>query len=174
MKTEKILETLKIVVWVIFIGTAVFALIQIIAFVMSLIIPDTAKYISGIDIKFSELRMNHLKEYVFVVSFILAIAVLNVQAWQKVKDILTKINLQTPFSMDVAKLLEEIGQILISIWVISYIGNQYVHWLAKHIEGIEGRLDISFQYLFSAGIVYIVSQIFKRGVELQNESELTI
>ena len=174
MKTEKILEILKIVAWVTFIGTAVVALIQIIAFAISFISPDTAKLITGTNMNLTDLRINHVREYVFVVSFLVIIAILNVQVWQKVKDILTKINLTSPFSMEVALLLEDIGQLLISSWVVGYIGDNYIHWLSKRIDGVSGGLEISFQYLFCAGIVYIISQIFKRGVELQEESELTV
>jgi Protein of unknown function (DUF2975) len=174
MKTEKILEILKIVAWITFIGTAVVALIQIIAFAISLLTPDTAKLITGTNTNLTNLRINHLKEYIFVVSFLIIIAILNVQVWQKVKDVLTKINLKSPFSMEAALLLEDIGQLLISIWVVGYIGNNYIHWLDKHIDGVGEGFEISFQYLFSAGIVYIISQIFKRGVELQEESELTV
>lgn len=174
MKTEKILEILKIVAWITFIGTAVVSSIQIIAFAISFISPDTAKHIKWTNMNFANLRINHVREYVFVNSFLIIIAILNVQVWQKVKDVLTKINLKNPFSMEVALLLEDIGQLLISTWVVGYIGENYIHWLAKHIDGVSGGLEISFQYLFCAGIVYIISQIFKRGVELQEESELTV
>lgn len=76
------------------------------------------------------------------------------------------------------------GYLLLSIWIISFIGKNYLHSLQKSLAGItelmqsfgyaQAAFDADGVYLLNAGIVYIIAQIFKRGVELQQENELTI
>jgi hypothetical protein len=34
--------------------------------------------------------------------------------------------------------------------------------------------DMGDEYLFIAGMIYIISQIFKRGIEIQEENNLTV
>ena len=76
--------------------------------------------------------------------------------------------------MEAALLLEKIGYFLISIWIVGTIADNYIQWLAKRIGQNISELDIDFNYLFIAGIVYIISQVFKRGVEIQTENDLTV
>lgn len=173
-KTQKILEVLRIVSWVVFIGSAVAAMVQIIAFAISFIEPDTAMTITSKTIKLTELRKTHLMEYVFLVALLLVMAVLHMNVWQKVKDLLTGINLNSPFSSKISDLLEKIGYLLFSIWLVGFIVGIYTDQLSKQIEGLKNNFDIDFNYLFISGIVYIISQVFKRGIELQNENDLTV
>lgn len=173
-QTEKILDGLRIISWIAFTVAAVEALMKVVVFAISFINVDMAMTLSGTDMKLTELRKNHLVEYVFLVSFLLVVAGLNVQVWEKVKNVLTKINLKNPFSHEIAKMLETLGYLLFSIWLVSLIADGYVQFLSKRIEGLDRGFEMDYLYLFNAGIVFIVSQIFKRGVELQEENELTV
>lgn len=173
-QTESVLDVLRIVALIAHVGAIVIMSIQIAAFVLSFLNQDLPMTISDTPMKLTELRHNHLVEYVFAMSFNLVMAVLNVQVWGQVKDALTQINLKNPFSIKVAKILERIGYILFSIWLVGAIGEGYINYLSKTIGGLDSNLEIDFVYLFNAGIVYIISQIFRRGVELQEENELTV
>jgi Protein of unknown function (DUF2975) len=173
-KTQKNLEVLQIVSWVVFIGSVVAALVQIIAFAISFIAPDAAMTISGTTVKLTELRKNNLMEYIFLVSLLLVMAILHINVWQKVKDLLTGINLNSPFTYKISYLLEKIGYLLFSIWLIGFIIGLYTDQLSKQIEGLKNLFNIDFNYLFVSGIVYIISQVFKRGIELQTENDLTV
>lgn len=173
-QTEKILDILRIVAWVSFIGSIILLTVKVVAFTVGLLAPSTNMTFSGTDIKLSGLRKDHLKEYIFAFSLLIVIAFLNVQVWKNVKDVLYKINLKSPFSIEVANILEKIGYFLISVWAIGSMADGYLDFLSKRIDGVEMGVDIDFNYIFTAGIVYIISQIFKRGVELQEENELTV
>jgi hypothetical protein len=173
-QTEKILQVLRIVAWIAFIGSSIIFGLIIATIVLSYIAPDSKINFSSITINQAKLRESHLIEYLFIVSFTVILALMNIQLWKKVKGILYKINLKKPFSMEIAIILEKIGYILLSIWIIEFMADSYTDYLSKHIDGIEKGYKISFFYLFNAGIVYIISQIFKRGVEIQEENELTV
>jgi hypothetical protein len=88
---------------------------------------------------------------------------------------LSKLKLQTPFSMEVEKKLERIAYLLLAVWIVSGIfWKTYIYYLAQ-ATGIQLPANKSGdEYLFMAGIIYIISQVFKRGIEIQEENQLTV
>jgi hypothetical protein len=61
---------------------------------------------------------------------------------------------------------------ILGIWVFAMIYNIHVGILEK-VYGIAASY-ISGDFLFLAGVVFIFAQMFKRGVEIQHENELTV
>ena len=86
---------------------------------------------------------------------------------------LSKIKMVNPFKMEVVRDLEAISYNLLCIWIIAMVYNGYMDWLSKHNTAPLGDL-MPRDFIFMVGLVYLVSQIFKRGVEIQNENELTV
>lgn len=172
MKTEKILPIMRVGAWIVYIGAIIRTVMLVVVFVMS--------HLSGE----SDFQSNHFWPALAIFSLLWAISILHVQVWEKVKDILTEINLRNPFTMLTAYRLINTGYLLLSIWIVSFIGKNYMHYLQKSLAGTTEftqsfdfslvNFDADGLYLLNAGIVYIIAQIFKRGVELQQENELTI
>lgn len=54
------------------------------------------------------------------------------------------------------------------------MGMSYLNWLEKTTGEQLGDLGVGDEFLLFAAIVYIVAQIFKRGIELKEENELTV
>ena len=75
--------------------------------------------------------------------------------------------------MEVAKKLEKIAYTLLLVWVAILLYNGQLKWLSKDVTGLQ-EMNLSTDFIFYAGLVFIVSQIFKKGVEIQTENELTV
>ena len=104
---------------------------------------------------------------------IMSISLLNITIWILVLRLLKRIQLTNPFNKKVIERLERISYLLFSIWILSICAGGFFAWLGENA----GELNESQShgpYLFMAGLVFIISQIFKRGVELQNENNLTV
>lgn len=173
-QTEKILNVLRIIAWIGYVGSNVIFGLIIASVLLSFISPETKVNFSDLAMNQTELRKTYLASYLLILLCTLIWAFLNIQLWRNVKSILYKINLKKPFSMGIAIIIERIGFILIGIWIIEFSSDGYISYISKQIDGIKKDFNVSLFYLFNAGIVYIVSQIFKRGVELQEENELTV
>jgi hypothetical protein len=177
MKTEQILNVLRVLVWVVFIGSIVRTVIMAVVLIRTF-------FFTGSLGSLRDLPTGHSVALLLVTSLALAVMALYVQLWEKMKDLLTEINLGNPFTMDMAQRLQRTSHLLLSIWIVGFIGKSYSHYLSKNlpdvsrlVQTIDSDLtgfDGSSVYLLTAGIVYIVAQVFKRGVELQQENELTI
>ncbi len=98
-----------------------------------------------------------------------------IKIWRLAKDALTNINMNNPFTSNTSIIIEKIAHLTIIIGVINFIIGQYVITLEALVTN---HLKYSFSpdltYIFGIGIIYLISQIFKRGVELQEENELTV
>jgi hypothetical protein len=92
-------------------------------------------------------------------------------------QILQQINLVHPFSQTIAHLISRLSRIAIGTAVLSFIANGTVDWLQKHVvelPNLNEHIGDGAAYLFFAGIVYILAQVFNRGMEIQSENELTV
>ena len=173
-RTERILDVLKIVSWIAFMMSIVYFVFEIGIFALSFFVDDAKMSWTDSKWKLTDLRNEYPIEYIFMFTFALVISFLNIKIWQNVNHALKLVNLKSPFSKDISEILEKIGYFLLSVCLINLIGDSYLNWLSHRIEGFNHKFDIDFTYLFIGGIVYIISQIFKRGVELQEEIDLTV
>ena len=184
MKTERVLSLLRIVAWVVYIGAIIRAVLMTVVIVRSFFLPEKFNFLRENATTMDSLPIDQSGMVLLVVSLSFTIMVLYIQLWEKVKNLLTEINLSNPFTMQVASQLLNTSYVLLSIWIISFIGKNYSHYLYKRVPEIGSVVrsldsdltgfDASGVYLLTAGIVYIVAQVFRRGVELQQENELTI
>ena len=83
-----------------------------------------------------------------------------------------------PFSKEVGRFMFKISYLCLFIGFISWWGVKYTEWLVKqsvHMPAIEHlRLGGADVWLFMGVVLYVIAQIFKRGIELQSENELTV
>ena len=171
-KTEQILSVMKILAWVAFIGFMIQAGAILVSFGVSFVNPLAAKDLYQ-GMNFYNLRQFSIWEYTNAVSFTVAIAGMKAYIAYKVIKILSKINLVNPFKMEVAKQLERVSYLLFATWLIGTLSSAHMSWLMKRTGELFGT-SVSTEFLFMASLVFIISQIFKRGVEIQSENDLTI
>lgn len=173
ISTVSVLKILKLLALLASIGYAVEAGSIIISVVVSKFNPEAAKNIyKGLDLYKLKEYSNSL--YYQTASFIAAIAILKSTVWLMVTRMLSGLNIRNPFKPAMTKILEKISYTLVTIWIIGFIANIQTRWIEKR-TGYQPVQIISIdEFLFLAGLVYIISQVFKRGIEIQSENDLTI
>jgi hypothetical protein len=171
-RTEQILTIMQILAWIAFIGYATEAGAMLVSFGVSCINPEAAANLYK-GVNFSNLRQINFWYYTNVVSFMVVLSAMKAFVWFLVIKTLSKINLMNPFKMEVARTLERISYILFGTWIVGMLGSAYTGWLHKLAGQHFGKL-VSGEFVFMAGLVFIISQVFKRGVEIQSENELTV
>ena len=181
MKTQtvKILNILRIIAWIGYIGTLVLLVLTTLITGYCFLFSDTdfAKkiFVSDAQLSFDTLKNNYLGRLIFyyVLSAIKIYFIIKV--WQLAKNALTIINIDKPFTREISHIIEKIAFWMIVIGTMDFIINFFVmtlEMLVKNHHKINFSPDLT--YLFGVGIIYFISQIFKRGVEIQAENELTV
>src|SRR5450631_3470850 len=174
-KTETILTISKFLALLGAIGYSILWGSQLTTLVASFINPEWAKRTYEVDLNLFSIREHSTGFYVSAMCLTIAVSALKVLVWYVVFDLLSKLKLQTPFSMEVEKKLERVAYLLLAVWIVSSIfWKIYIYYLLKS-TGIQLPTNNSGdENLFMAGIIYIISQVFKRGIEIQEENQLTV
>ena len=172
IKTEQILAVMNVLAWLTFIGLAIQAGAILISYGVSTVNPEGAKNLyRGLNLY--SIRQFNFWHYTITVAFMVALCILKAYvAWLVIK-LLSKIKLASPFTVVVSAIMERISYFILVLWVTTMVYDAQLSWLSEKIAGLEGNL-ISGQFIFLAGVVFVMAQIFKKGVELQSENELTV
>ena len=175
IKTETILNFSKVLAFMGVVGYSILWASQLTTLVASFINPDWAKHTYEVDLNLFSIRDHSVSFYVYAMCLMIAVSALKAFIWYVVFELLSKLTLQTPFSIAVEKKLERIAYLMLGVWIVSNIfWNIYTYYLSQS-TGIKLPANNSGdEYLFLAGIIYIISQIFKRGIEIQEENDLTV
>jgi Protein of unknown function (DUF2975) len=174
-KTEKVLMILKILALLGGIGYSIECGSELLSLVASFINPEWAKHTYSADQNIFGIREYSISFYVYAMCLTIVVSALKAFIWYVVFDLLSRLKLQTPFSIEVEKKLERIAYLLLGVWVMSSIfWKTYIYYLSKATGIHLPTNNTGDEYFFIAGIVYIISQVFKRGIEIQEENQLTI
>lgn len=170
--TEKILVIMHVVAWAVFFGLAIKIGAILISYGVSIRNPEGAKNLYE-GLNFYSLRQFDIWHYTGTVSMMVAILVLEAIVAYIVAKVLSKIKMASPFTIEVSGKLETVSYLLLITWIAAMFYNGHQQWMAKKIPGLEQNL-ISTEFLFLAGVIFVFAKIFKKGVELQTENELTV
>ena len=179
--TYQILKVLQVLSWIIFIGLCIEAGgIAVNTFITLAINPLGAEnFWEGADYLSSLYKYDY--GHFFVITFTMTIvAVLKAIMFYLIVKLFTskKLNLSQPFSLDLRRFILTLSYLALAIGLFSYYGFKYSVWLTK--QGLETadlqslHLAGADVWLFMAVILFVIVQIVKRGIEIQNENDLTI
>ncbi len=119
--------------------------------------------------------------YFVVITFIMSlVAVLKATIFYLLIKLLhdKKLSLAKPFSKEVGSFLFFISYLCLAIGLFSTIGSNYTTRLIEQSVQMPSpdKLKIGGNdvWVFMGVALYVIAQIFKRGIELQSENELTV
>ena len=171
-----VFKALHIVAWVIFVGLCIEAGGLIVNFIFSLYKPE---FVKNLYQKLDLSQMYNLSKWAFfgMYGYLLVISILKVYLFYVVIRLISKLNLTKPFSSYVAVQITKISYYTLSIGIISSLAQQ----TAKNLQQSGFEVDMlnpfwgdSQAYILMAAVIYIIATIFSRGVEIQNENDLTV
>jgi len=167
---------LQIVAWIIFVALCIEAGALLVNFIYSLFKPEVVKNLYQ-KLDLSQIYNINIWVYLGVYSFILTVSLLKAYLFYVVIKLLSKLDLSKPFSSFVSGHISKISYITLSVGLISYIARQTVQGLPHYgfdIAALSSFWTDSKAYILMAAVLYVIASIFRRGVELQNENDLTV
>jgi hypothetical protein len=167
---------LYIVAWLIFVGLSIEAGGLIVNFFFSLYKPE---FIQNLYKKLDLTEMYNNSKIVFfgVYSFILFISILKAILFYIVIRLMHKIDLTKPFNTFVSKQILQISYYTLSIGLLSSIARQVTNSLLHQgfaTDSLNQFWVDSQAFIVMGAVVYIIATIFKKGVDIQIENDLTV
>ncbi|MCR9017522.1 DUF2975 domain-containing protein [Aquiflexum gelatinilyticum] len=171
-----IFVVLHIVAWLIFVGLCIEAGALIVNFVYSLFKPEIVAYLYE-KLDLSDMYARSKWAYFGMYSFILVISVMKAVMFYIVIRLLIKLDLAKPFSSFVSEQISLISYFTFSIGMLSFIARQTAKNLLHRGYEIDQLYKFwvdSQAFILMAAVIYVIATIFKKGIELQNEQDLTV
>jgi ABC-type Fe3+ transport system permease subunit len=180
ISTKQILKILHVLSWIIFIGVFIEASGSIFSAFYTLVINsfNARTYWVGNDLSglykydpghfFAETLLISIAAVMKACIFYLIIKILHDK----------KLNMYQPFSKEVRLFIIKVSCLAFGIGLFTGWGVKYTEWLVN--QGVKMpdthhlRLGGADVWLFMSVILFVIAQIFKRGIEIQSENELTV
>lgn len=179
--THQTLKVLKILSWIIFIGLCIEAGGILVNTIITLFINPLGvkNFWKGADYLSSLYTFDHGHFFVITLTMIIVAVLKAIMFYLIVKLFVDKkLNITQPFSLELRRFILNLAYLAVGIGLFSNSGSEYSLWLTK-----QGRATADLQslgiagadvWLFLAVILFVIVQIVKRGIEIQNENDLTI
>jgi len=178
--SKEVLTTLHVLAWIIFIGICIEAGGIIFNSFFSMVINPVGAKKFWMQIDLSSL-MNYDKGYFLVVTAIMSIVALMkaLMFYLIVKLFHNKVfDFRHPFNSTLNQFISNLAYLTFGIGLFSIWGLKYTAWLrlsgifVPSVEDLHiGGADV---WLFMSVILFVIAQIFKRGIEIQTENDLTV
>ena len=167
---------LYIVAWLIFVGLSIEAGALIVNFFFSLYKPE---FLPNLYQKLDLTKMYTGSRLAFfgTYSFILIISILKACLFYIVISLMHKMDLEKPFSTFVARQISRLSYYTLSIGLLSYLASQFAKNLMHHgfaTDSLNQFWADSQAFILMGAVIYIIATIFKKGVDIQNENDLTV
>lgn len=173
MKTNIIMKVMNIVFWIVFIGLCIKTGAFLVSLFVTLFINTNGAQDTYMGLDLLGLYNSNVEYYIGVASFLIALSALKAYLAYLVIKLFMKFDLDYPFNEKTASLITQMSHYALSIGVVALIAESYANRILR--QGLTLQIDWGAeQFLFFAGIIYIIALVFKKGVEIQNENELTI
>jgi hypothetical protein len=176
---KQTLNILLVLSWIIFVGLGIEAGGFITNAIFAIVNPAVIAHL------YRQVDLSDLFKYdhghFFVITLLMGIvAVLKAWLFFLIIKILQNkdLDMSQPFSKKVRRFIFSLSNVALLIGLFSSYGVKYTGWLVK--QGVRMpdtqflRLGGADVWLFMAVVLFIIAQIFKRGIEIQSENELTI
>jgi len=175
-KNNFVFIVLNIVAWIIFVGLSIEAGGLIVNFIFSIFKPEMVQNLYQ-KMDLSELYNRSQWVFYSMYSFVLVISILKAILFYIVIMLLLKLDLEKPFNSYVSEKITQISYFTFSIGLLSYIARKTAKNLQHRgyeIDQLNPFFVDSQAFILMAAVVYVIAVIFKKGIEIQSENELTI
>jgi hypothetical protein len=178
--TKQILKILQVVSWIIFIGLCIEAggIVFSAIYTFAINPAKASNFWEGADL--SNLYNFDHGQFIVIAIFMTIVAVLKAILFYLIIKLFVekKLRIAQPFSLELRKFISNASYLALGIGLFSHSGCNYSEWLSKQKVDMPdpqslqlGGADV---WLFMAVILFLVTQLVKRGIEIQNENDLTI
>ena len=180
IETKHTITLLYILSWIIFVGVCIEAGGIIFNSLYTLFFNPAiaAHHWPGVDLSgVYRYDVGHFAVETLIMSIV---AVLKAVIFYLIVEILhdKKLDMFQPFSRDMQRFIFRICYLALLTGLFSFYGSKYGEWLVS--QGVNmpeasrlglGGADV---WLFMSAVLFVIGHIFKRGVEIQTENDLTI
>jgi hypothetical protein len=180
ISSKQVLLVLRVISWVIFVGLCIDACGYITNTLYAMAINPAAASHYWTKLDFSALYAYDPAYFAVVTAYMIIVKVLAaIMFYLIIKNLDSKkLDMAKPFKKEFGQFIQLLAYISFGIGLFTSWGLKHAQWLAN--KGIKMpsiyqlNLDGAGVWLFMSVVLLVIAQIFKRGIEIQNENDLIL
>lgn len=173
-------QFLTVLSWIIFLGLCIETCSYITSALSRLFLEPSKAQLMWHPIDLASLYTLNQSSFVVISSLIIIVGILKTLLFYLIVRILyrKKLSISKPFNIETGRFIFSIGYTTLAIGLFSSWGSEHTIWLIN--QGIKmpllEQLNLSGAdvWLFMSITLFVIAHIFKKGIELQTENELTV
>jgi|SRR6218665_173146 len=177
--TSFILKALYIITWIIFVGVSIEAGGFIVNAIISLTKPEVVNNLWK-QADLSALLQYDRGQFIAQMAIIIIVAIARATLFYMFIKLLhdKKFDIEKPFNIHVVRFIQLSSYLTFLIGFFSNYGKERAAWMVENgvkMPDLEQmRLGGADVWIFMGVFLLVIAQIFKRGIEIQTENELTV
>lgn len=176
-QTNAIFTGMKILTWIVFIGLCMKTGVLLFTSIVSLFVNPLGSEDLYVGLNLSALLAKNKWYFACITSLIIFTTGMRAYLSYKVIKVFLELNLIHPFSKTIEFYITQISYTALAIGIINYTARTFSKGLEK--QGIDLSMVYEYfegasEFIFFAGVIYIIALVYRKGIELQNENELTV
>ena len=176
-KTKLILSIMNVLFWIAFIGLCIQTGTILFSFLIGMMGNQAVTESLYLKLDLTALYKLGLFHYLNIGLILVIITGLKSYIAYFAIKISAKLNLEQPFNEAAYRLISKISYFILIIGILQVCAQSYYEGLMREgfvLNQLSSYFTDGDEMIFSAGVVFIIAQVFKRGLEIQSENELTI
>lgn len=175
-KRDLVFKGLHILAWLIFVGLCIETGGLVVNFVFSIFNPRMIQHLYQ---KLDLIDLFNRNQWAFlgVFSFVLFVSFLKAYLFYMIVMLMYRVDLAKPFNNYVSEKITQVSYCTLAIGIISYVARQTVNSLQHYgyeLSNLDQFWVDSQAFILMAAVMYVFATIFRKGVELQTENDLTV
>lgn len=172
-KQSLVFKTMHVLFWVIFIGLCIKTGTLLTSLFISFLVNPAATNQIYQGLNLSALFQFSTHHYFHVMLLYIAINTLQAYMAYFTIKIFLELKMEKPFSVSINNIIRKMSRLGLACGLVALVGQAYSDWLLK--SGIAVPINWAYaEILFFAGILFLVAQIYQKGIELQQENDMTV
>ncbi len=171
--TTVILRIMNVLFWIVFIGLCIKTGALLTSLVVGLYKPEATKNLY-MGLNLTDLLNYDKVHYILTMSLVIAITGMKAFIAYIVVKVSMQFNLVKPFSEKILSFINLLSYMALFTGILAHLARNYTRGI-MHKQNINVPIEWNEgEILFFAGIIFIIAQVFKKGIELQTENDLTV
>lgn len=174
MSEKQLLQVLQIGAWLAFVNEAIIAGAQLTAIAVALYKPEYVPRVYGMDESWPRLLLENEWNFYILLSLAFWFNAAKAYAWYCVIQLFTKWKSGQPFRQTNTVAMKRIATAFVWVGMIGIASANYAGYMAKWYGTNKQLFAHSGEYLFIAGLVYLMAKVFAKGEMIEQENQLTV
>lgn len=179
LNSSRVLQVLYVIAWIIFVGLGIQAGALVTSLVFAFVKPENISKVWK-EVDLTALYHYHEGGFVQLLSLIIIVAVLKALMFYVIIKLIhsRQVDFSKPFSFAMERFLLNLGYLSLGIGLFSFWGLRVAAGFAKlgvvMPDSSELKIGGPDVWLFMGVIMFVLAFIFKKGIDLQSENDLTV